>query len=424
MAGVRRWWGANVGGLPGSFWYLWLGTLISRASAFVIIVLAFYLVQERGFSAAFAGLVFGLFGAGNAFGVLVGGVLADRWGRRATALTGHLASAVVLVALGLAVEPVAIAALATLLGFVSNLVRPAFGAMMADIVPPTDRLRAFSLNYWAINVGFSIAAILAGMTAGVSYLLLFLVDAAGAVLTGLVIFLKVPETRPAVPAPVQGEAAPGGTMTVFRDGVFMGFVGLTLVTSLVFMQHISTLPVAMQLDGLSAATYGWVIALNGILIVAGQLFVPRLINGRSRTGVLAVAALVMAVGFGLTAYADAAWLYAITVLVWTLGEMLQSPSNSTLIADLSPAALRGRYQGVFSLAFSGAAFAAPILGGYVLQDFGSTTLWLGCTALGVLAAAGYLATGPARERRAALLRAEELSPAPAAPRPAPEPVAA
>ena len=47
-----------------------------------------------------------------------------------------------------------------------------------------------------------------------------------------------------------------------------------------FLQHISMLPIAMGDDGLSPATYGSVIALNGVLIVVGQLFVPRLIRGR------------------------------------------------------------------------------------------------------------------------------------------------
>ena len=37
--------------------------------------------------------------------------------------------------------------------------------MMIDVVPERDRMRAFSLNYWAINLGFACAAILAGFAA-------------------------------------------------------------------------------------------------------------------------------------------------------------------------------------------------------------------------------------------------------------------
>jgi MFS family permease len=170
---------------------------------------------------------------------------------------------------------------------------------------------------------------------------------------------------------------------------------------MVFLQHISMLPIAMTDDGLSSSTFGWVIALNGVLIVLGQLFIPKLIGGHGRTRVLAVGAIVQGVGFGLTAFAGSAWLYAMTVLVWTLGEMVYSPSNAATIADLAPASVRGRYQGVFALSWSIAGFTAPVLGGFVRDQLGNTALWVGCALIGVLAAAITLAAGPSRERRTA-----------------------
>jgi len=177
-------------------------------------------------------------------------------------------------------------------------------------------------------------------------------------------------------------------------------------------------------DGLPASTYGTVIALNGVLIVAGQLFVPRLLRGRSHASALAVAAVVFGIGFGLTAFADTAVLYALTVLVWTAGEMLNSPSNSATNAALSPAHLRGRYQGVFSLSWSVASFAAPIIGGAVLQYAGAATLWLGCFGLALVVAVIHLLAGPARERRAAELTATATSVDAPAPVPAASPARA
>ncbi|WP_174528649.1 MDR family MFS transporter, partial [Micromonospora maritima] len=405
MRTVRGWFQDTAGGLPRAFWYLWTGTLINRLGSFILVFLAIYLTQERDFSASQAGLVIGLWGVGGAVGTTVGGTLTDRWGRRPTLLTAHLGAATMMVALGLARPLWAVAVGALLLGTFAEAARPAFGAMMVDVVPEKDRLRAFSLNYWAINLGFACAAVLAGFAAQAGYLLLFLVDATTTVVTALIIFTRVRETRTAPTGPVvKGASAPAGALrTILADRVFLGFVALNLLAALVFLQHISMLPIAMGDSGLSPATYGSVIALNGVLIVVGQLFVPRLIKGRSRSHVLALAALVMGVGFGLTAFADTIWLYGVTVLIWTVGEMLNSPSNATLIAELSPAALRGRYQGVFSLSWQLAGAAAPILGGLVREHAGNGALWLGCAGIGVVAAVAHLVSGPARERRAARL---------------------
>lgn len=402
---MRGWFRSTAGGLPATFWYLWAGTLVNRMGSFVIVFLAIYLTQERGFSPSAAGLVVGLYGAGSAAGNLVGGMLADRWGRRPTLLTAHLGAAALMLTLGLARGLPAIAVGALLLGMFAEGARPAYSAMMVDVVPERDRLRAFSLNYWALNLGFACAAVLAGFAAQADYLLLFVVDAATTLVTATIVFARVPESRPAAaPAAAQAYRARSALHTIAHDRVFLGFLVLNVLLALIFMQHLSMLPIAMGEDGLPAATYGWVIALNGVLIVAGQLFVPRVIRDRDRSRVLAVAGVLTGVGFGLTALADSAWFYGITVVVWTLGEMLASPSNATLMADLSPTALRGRYQGAWSLSWSVAAFAAPILGGYVREHAGDAALWWGCAAVGAVVTVGQLASGPARERRATALR--------------------
>lgn len=403
MRTVRGWVRDTAGGLPAAFWYLWTGTLVNRLGSFVVIFLAIYLTTVRGFSAGYAGLVLGLYGAGSAAGVLLGGVLADRWGRRPTLLTAQLSTATVMLALGFARDQYSLAGGALLLGMATDMARPAFSAMMVDIVPERDRLRAFTLNYWAINLGFACSAVLAGLAAQADFLLLFIVDAATTLATAVIVLSKVRETRPAVAVSTATHPGPG-MRAAFADRVFVVFVGLNLLLAFIFMQHLSTLPIAMGQDGLSPATYGSVIALNGVLIVGGQLFVPRLLGDRNRSRVLALSALITGVGFGLTAFADHALFYAATVLVWTLGEMLNSPSNSTLIAELSPADLRGRYQGVFSLAWSAAAFGAPIFGGFLQERAGNTVLWLTCAGIGGTVAVCHLLAGPSRDRRIAHLR--------------------
>ncbi len=346
----------TAGGLPRSFWYLWGTTLINRLGSFVLILLALYLTQVRGFTPALAGLVIGLWGAGGAAGTLLGGVLADRWGRKPTFLTALYIGAALMLTLGLVRGGAVTAVTVFFLGLASEASRPAVAALMIDIVPERDRLRAFSLYYWVINLGFAFAAVMAGFVARVDFLLLFIIDAATTVAGATLIAVTISEPvravapspstgRPTVPPPVTVQVRPG-LRAVFRDRVFMAYVGVNILMSLVFMQHISTLPIAMGRDGLSPSTFGTVIALNGVLIVAGQLFMGRVLRRMRHATALAIAALVVGVGFGLTAFAHTAWLYGVTVAVWTVGEMLNAPTNSATNAELSPMSMRGRYQGV------------------------------------------------------------------------------
>ncbi|WP_436526061.1 MDR family MFS transporter [Actinoplanes sp. HUAS TT8] len=403
---MRGWLRQAAGGLPRQFWFLWTGTLINRIGSFVVLFLSIYLTSDRHFTQSQAGLVIGLYGVGGAIGTMTGGVLADRWGRRPTMLIAQFGAATLMLTLGFAKTYPQILIVTALLGLFAEGVRPAFSAMMVDIVPEQDRVRAFSLNYWAINLGFALAAIAAGFAAQFDYLLLFVVDSATTLVTATITLIFLAETRPARRA-TAGPAPRGGMRAALGDRAFAVFLLINLLSVLVILQHASTLPIAMLADGFSASTYGWVIAVNGILIVSGQLFVPRLIQGHRPYRVLAVASVIVGIGFGLVAVAHSAWVYAVTVVIWTLGEMLQSPSNAATLAALSPAALRGRYQGLNSLSWSVGTALAPVLGGLTLQGLGSAALWVGCFGLCVLAGVGHLLAGPARERRAIFRRTEE-----------------
>jgi MFS family permease len=398
---VSGWFRQATGGLPRQFWFLWTGTLINRLGSFVVIFLAIYLTGDRHFSASQAGLVIGLYGVGGALGTTTGGVLADRWGRRPTMLIAQFTAAALMLTLGFAHAYWHIAVVTALLGFFSEAVRPAFSAMMVDVVPDQDRVRAFSLNYWAVNLGFALSAVGAGLAAKADYLLLFVIDAGSTLVTAVISLIFLAETRPVRPMAVDGHTKePGGGLgTALRDRVFVAYLLVSLGGIVVMMQHMSTLPIAMTADGLSAATYGWVIAVNGVLIVLGQLFVPRLIEGYDSARVLAVAALIVGVGFGLTAFAHAAWFFALSVIVWTLGEMLQSPSNAATIAALSPATLRGRYQGLNSLMWSCGTALAPIAGGAVQDHVGNKALWIGCFLVCLMVAGGHLLAAPGRRQR-------------------------
>ncbi|MFG2210342.1 MDR family MFS transporter [Streptomyces sp. NPDC048638] len=385
----------SVSGLPRQFWWLWTSTLINRLGAFVATFLALYLTVERGYSASYAGLVGALYGLGGVVSSIGAGVLTDRLGRRPTMLIAQLSTAASVALLGFMEDPVAIAAVAGVVGMATNASRPAVQAMMADIVAPEDRVRAFSLNYWAINLGFAISSTAAGLIAEHGYLALFLGESALVLTCALVVFLKLPESRPQAAPPSAGDAAPDSApapvsmLTVLRDGRFMTVVGLNLLLALLFQQAYVSMPVSMGQDGFSSTDFGVVIAVNGVLVVLLQIPVTRFIEHRSPAMLLIGSSLLAGYGFGLTALAGSVAMYAVAVTVWTLGEIINSPTQMGLVVRLSPLHGRGRYQGMYALSWSIASLTAPLLGGVVIDRFGADALWAGCAVVGTVAALGY-----------------------------------
>ncbi|WP_329120662.1 MDR family MFS transporter [Streptomyces sp. NBC_01465] len=389
VTGLRRAARESVSGLPREFWWLWTSTLVNRLGAFVATFMALYLTLDRGYSATYAGLVASLHGLGGVASSLGAGVMADRLGRRPTMLIAQVSTALSVALLGFMKDPAAIAGVAFLVGMASNASRPAVQAMMADIVKPEDRMRAFSLNYWAINLGFAVSSMGAGLIAQYSYLAGFMGEAAMTLVCAVVVFVKIPESRPERSGKeVVGESAMG-MGTVLRDGRFMSVVGLSFLVSLIFQQGSVGLPVAMGAAGFSSADYGMAVAVNGVLIVALQIPVTRFIEHRDPRRLLIISSVLAGYGFGLTAFAGSVGVYALTICVWTLAEIVNAPTQTGLVVKLSPTHGRGRYQGMYTMSWAVAALIAPLMSGFVIDRFGAEWLWGMCAAIGTVAGLGY-----------------------------------
>ncbi|QES07436.1 MFS transporter [Streptomyces venezuelae] len=389
---LRRSATATVSGLPQGFWWLWLSTLVNRTGAFVLTFLSLYLTVELGHSAWFAGLVVALHGLGGIAGSPLGGTLTDRWGRRPTMVTMHLAAAACAAALAVVTSAWAIATVVLLMGAAMQAVRPSINATIADMVPAHDVRRAYALNYWALNLGFAIASIGGGAAIFLGYRTLFVVDAVATTLCALIVFLRLPETRPEAKLDTRGEPVVEdkvSMLTVLRDAPFRTLVLLNLFVCIVFTAPWIGLPLTMADQGLSPSAYGAVIAVNGIVIVGFQLLVNKLTDKRSPVVLLSLSSLLFAVGTGATALAGSPVAFAATVVVWTIGEMIHVPTNAAATARLAPEHARGRYQGVMGMSWAVAGFVAPIGAGAIVGGPGPNVLWAVTFAIGCLAAVGY-----------------------------------
>ena len=373
--------------LPPVYWTVWVGTLINRAGAFVAPILTFYLTRHRGLSLGEAGSIVALFGAGTVIASLVGGILADLLGRKVTMCASLFGGACMMLWVSTASSLPMLCASVFALGFIGDLYRPAVHAFIADVVPPEHRQRAYGFLYWAINLGFSIAPVAAGAVATFSYRALFIGDAATSALFSLVVLARVPETHP---DPTRKGAHGVSFGIVLRDRTFMWFWLMGMLQACIIFQLTVTLSGWMQLQGYGPGVYGAVLAINGVLIVLLQPAITEWTKTHDRRRILAVSALLMGAGFALHGVSSLVVIHACAVAVWTLGEIFNSPSASSLIADLAPAHARGRYGGFYSMGWGLASCLAPIFGPRVLAE-SPALLWGGCAGLGVLCAIGYRA---------------------------------
>ena len=386
-----------VGGLPRTYWVLWLGTLVNKLGAFVVPFLSLYLVKHRGLTVAEAGVLFTVYGAGCLLANPLGGWLSDRYGRRVGMLSGLCGGAVAVLVLGEARTHAQLAAAAFALGLLTDLYRPSVTAIISDVVAPADRMRAFNLLYWAINLGFAASPLIAGSLGDTHVKWLFWGDAATTLACAWLIYRYAPESRP---EPAGGAAADtSGPLAPLGDPVFRPYVAVSFLVAVLFFQFFVAMPADMAAQGLDAQSFGVAISVNGALIVLLQPvlgpWVERLRRGRA----LALASLLVGLGYGMNGWVTSLGGFALGVAVWTVGEIIMSPINSSIVADLAPESRRARYQGVYNMAWSLAVLVGPALGGYGLERLGRGPFWTAAGGVGAVAAVLHLLLVPARRAR-------------------------
>lgn len=383
-------------------WILCAGSFINRFGSFVAVFLVLYL-REKGYSIAEAGFVVSLYGVGNVAAATVGGLLADRLGRRNTIALSMLSSAATLVALSQADDIVLIGALTLLAGLTGEWFRPASSALLTDLVPAGKRLPAFALNRLAVNLGLALGPATAGLLADRSFTYLFVADALTSAVFGVLTLAALPEgvrTRRAEER--HGE----GIRTIVRDRPFLFFLASSVVGSFVYFQATATFPLHVKESGLSNADYGLLISLNGLAIVLLELPSTSITQRFRAVPTLAVGSLLVGLGFALNAWAATLPALAFTVVIWTLGEIIYAPVAATYVADIAPVELRGRYQAAKSLTHGLAFMLGPGIGAALFASNGDV-FWLVCGLLGVLSAALVLPASAERvvaERRIRAVR--------------------
>jgi MFS family permease len=367
--------------LPRGAWVLFFGTFLNKFGTFVLPFLAIYMTR-MGYSVAAAGLATAAYGIGSLCASVLGGYLADRLGRRKTIVLSMVSAAVAMLSLSQAHSLLMIVLFSGLAGLTCELYRPASSALLADLVPAGERVAAFAAYRMALNAGFAFGSATAGLLAQKSFLWLFVGDAASSVLFGLVAWF-------ALPAGLRGTRAGNSlreTMRVIRGNKrFLQVLCAVLLVGLVFVQVFSTMSLEITRHGFPPSVYGFVISLNGVLIVLFELPLTTITKRQPTQRMMALGFLLIGAGFASNALLRTIPLLVLTTALLTLGEMIAMPVSSAYVADLAPADQRGLYMGTYGLTWSVAFVCGPTLG-LLLFAASPLVLWLSCGALGVLAA--------------------------------------
>jgi MFS family permease len=390
--------------LPRSAWKILTYDAVSAiGGGMVMPFLIIYLHRVRGLDLDIAGLAIATVAiAGLASGPL-SGFVTDRAGARVALLAALGISAAGALALILVRETWHAFAACAIFGAGEAAFWPAMQTLLAGAVDERHRGAVFSVHYATINVGIGIGGILGGLVADISrpetFEFLYLIDAL-TFLPFMFVLFRMKEMGTRVERPPGDE--PGSYGHVLKDRLFLRIWGLmAFLVAIGYSQAESAFPAfAVEEGGLSTRGLGIAFAVNTTVVVLAQLVVLKRAEGMRRTrGLLIlcgfwalywVTTLVGAERSGWTATA----VFSLAFAFFALGETLVSPTIGTMVVDISPSHIRGRYTAVYALSWTVGSIVGPAAAGYFLhRDLGRAFV------MGLIACCGIAALASLRLER-------------------------
>ncbi len=378
----------DIRSMPRALWVLTGGQFINRFGCFVYPFLALYLT-EQGFAAAEVALVLGAMATGNLVSPFLSGYLADAIGRRNTIFVSLVGGALTMLAIYYIRGPWPTAALAGLHGLLAQAFGPASHALLSDVVPDEKRVTAYALFRLALNAGFAAGPAVAGMLYHRAPALVFWGDA----ITTLVFAVLAITMLPHGLRTIHGRASsPGLAWQSWRDAArdiaanrpALQLLAGKLLMSLSFIQIFNVLVLHATGRGLSTLEYGIVMGSNGAIIMMMELPLVQCLKRYAPKPVLAVGYGLVGLGCAAFAWAESMTGFLVAMAIFTLGEMIALPISAALGARLAPDAMRGRYFGIYGIAW-GVAGLAGSSGVWFYQHWGPRW-WVIAGVFGLLAA--------------------------------------
>lgn len=424
MKGVRDLFINNVlrtyKGLPRSVYVIFMARVVNCIGNFVFPFMTLLLTTKVGMSEEEVGVFLLLGSVLQIPGSLLGGKLTDHLGRKKIMITFMALASLCFVPCAFLIDsPDTIRIVPWLLissSFFGSISGPSAGAMMNDLTEPQNRQAAFSLLYLGINVGSAAGSIVAGFLFNNYMKLLFLGDTATTFVAIILLIIYVKETKPeardmekSLEDRPDEKAETGGLLAaLFRRPALLLFAALNTIYSFIYAQTHFSLPLQAKAafgELLGPRYFGTFNMVNCIEVILFTTLITTITKKIRPIFNVSFAGIFFAVGFGMLFFVKSFWLFVLSTVIWTIGEILNATNVGVYIANHTPISHRGRFNSIINLiSGTGGAISPYVMGGFIALN-GVENVWPIIFTLGMSAAILIFLLGASERRKA--MRAEE-----------------
>ena len=381
-------------GLERSIYFLFIARVINSIGSFVYPFLTLFLTDKLGYSASEAGMILMVVTTSFVPGSLIGGKLADSFGRKKILIVAQFLSAASFLVCALIPDKQLVPWFIIAAEFFMGIVHPTQTAMITDLSRPENRKGAFSLLYLGHNLGFAAGPLLAGLMYNSHPYWLFSGDALTTMISLILVILFVVESKPTAEnddGPALERAEKGSVLKVLaaRPGLII-FIVLVMLMNFVYAQVSFSLPLFLKssFGSEGPVLYGSMMTFNAVIVILGTTLIIGLTKNMKPIIATLIAAVLYAVGFGGIYFGQVYYIIIITAFIWTVGEILGATNIDVYIAAHTPMSHRGRINSIVPIIMGAGHAISPYLMGQFIEHNSIRLVWPFCSIFALAAALG------------------------------------
>lgn len=381
--------------LPMSVYIIFFASIINNLGNFVVPFLTMFLTYSIGMDVGTVGVIVAVNGFVGLVASAHGGKLIDVIGRKKIFVIFRTASAISIFLCAFTKNPIILTTLLILSNFFGGYSLPVYSTIITDTTEGEQRKIAFSLQYMATNIGYSVGPLLAGFLYNNYLNWLFMGDALTTFISVVLVACFIPETMPSKEK-IQKlkvnrlEKAEEGTLLqalIKRPNLFL-FSFIIVIYYIVFSQFNFglSLQVGEVFGEKSATIFGSLMTVNAVMCSIIPMFLTAITERLNSSLSIAVGGIFYAIGFGMMFFINGYPLFIFSTMIWTLGEILISTNTNVYIAEHTPASHRGRFNSIFPIIRKLGFMVGPIIAGLYVKYTSIRNLWLFVGGISILAA--------------------------------------
>lgn len=341
------------------------------------------------FQAGFAYLIIAFFSVG---GAVIGGKLADRYGRKRIYMASAAISSLLYFITAFVVGSKVMIFLLFAGVLSGSASYPILSAMVADSAPESKRTECFSLLYLSQNLGFAFGPSIGGLLFFSHMNILFIMQAFLFMSGGLFLYLMTTDVYElGIPKEFgieeQTADVTKASLTKKENTFWLLWSKkplFTFIVSLVFLTmcyqmigFMLPLQISESFGMEDGSRYsGFIWTTNAMMVVLGTPMVISYTKKNNHLRTTAFATVLYALGFGAYSLIHALPLYYAAVVIWSIGEIMISTGAGVFIAEHSPTTHRARFQALYDMARSLGRGLGPPLFGWMLIHITYRQAWI------------------------------------------------